>query len=643
MKLEDRIKSSTGVQKVGGTYVFNQEAGVSAEYDEAMQNILIAMEKIDPDGTKTDAQLEEDIAGLIDHESIHALRALDLLTQAEYKNLLAFAKNKLKTIKVEFEGRTITEAQRIDNLYRGEAQTVIDEEYVAELFRIFRNNPDAIKGKPRTTIRKIIDFFKGFFDAIFGTGFSSPIGVLEDISAGVVGKRERDVIRSSRNTEAIFGADGQALFPRFNKEGDELAKRISEAEADVYTASSILQQEGSFVSNATYKKMRDNLSRAEQRLAQLKALQKSSPRYMRTGVAPKDMLFPGEIETALVNTFKQTNGNPTAKDFKAVLKAFAPRSKKDHDLVDYADLKADFKEAMESGIDHLWYEKWGVNIPNLVGSVNMNEFSGVFGVTSGQATPEKNLQDTLRTMIIARQINPENNPKEFVAELKRFGVGKNDPQRHKDILKIYETGIFQRTGTGQKTATYALEIMESANNSFTPFSVIDRHMLRKFGIDEASATPQEYRLVQGILALLASDTHNINGERRIFNNPRQIQAALWGHQRYGGPTKITNEGSYQSSVKYSQKEIEEINDMIQDGSYSLDTSFSNKFIHAPRYRSNTKSNVFDTNLGRNMVEAMLNKVPATIIEFKMGTERGYLPKRLEKSLPFSTFNYYIWI
>ena len=640
LKLEDRIKSSTGVQKIGGTYVFNQEAGASAEYDEAMQNILIAMEKIDPDGTKTDAQLEEDIAGLIDHESIHALRALDLLTQAEYKNLLAFAKNKLKTIKVEFEGRTITEAQRIDNLYKGETQTVIDEEYVAELFRIFRNNPDAIKGKPQTTIRKIINFFKGFFDAIFGTGFSSPIGVLEDISAGVVGKRERDVIRSSRNTEAIFGADGQALFPRFNKEGDELAKRISEAEADVYTASSILQQEGSLVSNTTYKKMRDNLSRAEQRLAQLKALQKSSPRYMRTGVAPKDMLFPGEIETALVNTFKQTNGNPTAKDFKAVLKVFAPRTKKDHDLVDYADLKADFKEAMESGIDHLWYEKWGLNIPNLVGSVNMNEFSSVFGVTSGQATPEKNLQDTLRTMIIARQINPENNPKEFVAELKRFGVGKNEPQRHKDILKIYETGIFQRAGTGQKTATYALEIMESANNSFTPFSVIDRHMLRKFGIDEASATPQEYRLVQGILALLASDTHNINGERRIFNNPRQIQAALWSHQRYGGPTKITNEGSYQSSVKYSQKEIKEINDMIQDGSYSLDTSFSNKFIHAPRYRSDTKSNVFDTNLGRNMVEAMLNKVPATIIEFKMGTERGYLPKRLEKSLPFSTFNNY---
>jgi len=871
LKLEDRIKSSTGVQKVGGTYVFNQEVGASAEYDEAMKNVLIAMEKIDPDGTKTDAQLEEDIAGLIDHESIHALRSLDLLTQAEYKNLLAFAKNKLKTIKVEFEGRTITEAQRIDNLYRGDAQTVIDEEYVAELFRIYRNNPDAIKGKPRTTIRKIIDFFKGFFDAIFGTGFSSPIGVLEDISAGVVGKRERDVIRSSRNTESIlptplfsraatetdppymdfnrtqisnfssnkvgfndgveiplthvtrmqvddflkltttgknqineiieegplsrgirqqgavfdpeiaddeatastsslpslliqgdgrviahegrhrvaligqgggrtipvfihfpqgrveqdipnpsgqtlqqqgvtslknqfqelvrdkyddfvinefndfivpisklgaiaplhrdspqtneklnyavevatqpdtlapigniplFSIDGQATFPRFNKEGDELAKRISEAESDVYTASSILQQEGSLVSNATYKKMRDNLNRAEQRLAQLKALQKSSPRYMRTGVAPKDMLFPGEIETALVNTFKQTNGNPTAKDFKAVLKAFAPRTKKDHDLVDYADLKADFKEAMESGIDHLWYEKWGVNIPNLVGSVNMNEFSGVFGVTSGQATPEKNLKDTLRTMIIARQINPENNPKEFVAELKRFRVGKNDPQRHKDILKIYETGIFQRAGTGQKTATYALEIMESANNSFTPFSVIDRHMLRKFGIDEKAATPQEYRLVQGILALLATDTHNINGERRKFDNPRQIQAALWGHQRYGGPTKITNKGSYQSSVKFSQKEIKEINDMIQDGSYSLDTSFSNKFIHAPRYRSNTKSNVFDTNLGRNMVEAMLNKVPATIIEFKMGTERGYLPKRLEKSLPFSTFNNY---
>jgi len=641
LKLQDRLKSSNRINKVDGTYVFEEApADATAEFDAPMRNILLAMEKIDPDGSKTDAQLEEDISGLIDHEAIHALRELDLLTQAEYKNLLAFAKNKLKSVKVEVDGQTISEAERINRAYAQDPQTVIDEEYVAQLFRIYRENPNTIKGKPQKTIRKIIDFFKGFFDAIFGTGFSSPIGVIEDISAGVVGKRERDVIRSSRDAEAIFGVDGQAIFPTFNKEADEINRRISEAEAEVYNANNILQQEGSFVTNATYKKMSDNLARAQQRLDQLKSLKKLTPRFMRTGIAPRDMLFPGEIENSLYTTYQQTNGNPTAKDFKAVLKSFAPRSKKDHNLVDYASLKTDFKEAMESGIDYLWYEKWGTNIPNLVGSVNMNEFSGVFGVTSGQATPEKNLQDTLRTMIIARQINPESNPKEFVNELQKFGIGKNNPQRQEDILDIYKTGIFKRTGTGQKTATYALEIMEAANNSFTPFSVIDRHMLRKFGIDEAKATPQEYRLVQGIIALLSTETYNINGEPRIFNNPRQIQAALWGHQRYDGPTKITNEGSYEASVKKSQKEIQEISSMIQDGSFSLESSFSDKFIHAPRYRSNTKSNVFDTNLSRNMTEAMLNKVPSTIIEFKMGTERGYLPRSLEKSLPFSTFNNY---
>ena len=41
--------------------------------------------------------------------------------------------------------------------------------------------------------------------------------------------------------------------------------------------------------------------------------------------------------------------------------------------------KKDVKDAAEAGIDSMWYTRWGVNLPNIVGAATMNEFSGVFG------------------------------------------------------------------------------------------------------------------------------------------------------------------------------------------------------------------------------------------------------------------------
>ena len=53
-------------------------------------------------------------------------------------------------------------------------------------------------------------------------------------------------------------------------------------------------------------------------------------------------------------------------------------------------------------------------------------------------------------MIVARKIDPVEQPKKYIAELKKFKVAKNNNARLNDIAEIYKTGLFNRQGTGQK-------------------------------------------------------------------------------------------------------------------------------------------------------------------------------------------------
>ena len=158
-------------------------------------------------------------------------------------------------------------------------------------------------------------------------------------------------------------------------------------------------------------------------------------------------------------------------------------------------------------------------------------------------------------MIIARKHNPDTSKKKFRAELLRAGVGKGNKARIDAIEDFYRLGIFERKGSSQKTLTYALEILQSSQGEFTPFMVIDRHMLRKFGMDAdmQSASEIDYRMIQAINSLLSTENYIVDGQLDSFTPPA-IQALLWGHQRYSGNTasKITNEGSFDSSSKRSE-------------------------------------------------------------------------------------------
>ena len=107
----------------------------------------------------------------------------------------------------------------------GFTQVDRDEEYVAELFRVYVANPNDVKGKSKGILQKIVDFFKSILDAITGAGFETPLSVLEDIKTGKIGARERDKLRSNKDILAEqANADVPTVDLKFNIDEDKLRK-----------------------------------------------------------------------------------------------------------------------------------------------------------------------------------------------------------------------------------------------------------------------------------------------------------------------------------------------------------------------------------------------------------------------------------
>ena len=404
------------------------------------------------------------------------------------------------------------------------------------------------------------------------------------------------------------------------------------------------------ISARTRNRLDNEIYDLQQEIEQLENL--DAPSYNKAGLTAKQLLYAGDIEDAVYELWSRKNGNPLAEDFKKLFKEIAPNSTKNHTWKDYRQLRKQVRDAYEKGYNDRWYEDWGINVPNLVGNANLLEFSAVFGITSAQATPEQNLKDTLQTMIIARKIDPDKEPKKFVKALEKANVGKSAPARLNSILRFYELGVFERSkSSGQKTTTYGLETLMAMQGKFTPFMVVDRHMIKQYGMDGLStkgnpsttATENEYRFMQAINSILAgAENYEIDGLTYNFT-PSQVQALLWADQRFEGETasKISNEGSYESAEINSKKQIEELKQMQNEGTFDKNNSFSGKFISPPRYYSGKKSgSIFDTNTHENFYKAALETAPQIVLNFNTGINRGYLPNKLNAPITFDAWEKY---
>ena len=567
------------------------EETAEMEFDQNLNDIFVFSEKISKDIDGTTEQREQVIDNVlanIDHETIHALIKLDLITEAEYQNLLEFAITKLGSMKVTVNGETISELQRINRAYANlRNQDALNEEYIAEMFRLYRDNPKDFQSKPKTTIEKILNFFANFVEAITGSVFRSPLRVLEDIRTGTIGARTRNIQRSLRTSRRIFG---QALTVAEGDQADEPPDARDQFDESVF----------------------------------------DQPAQIRRGLAARDLLGESDLENDVLAAFRRTNGRITAKDFQDIFKRYSPRGAVPP-FKDLKELQKDVQDALRIGVDANWYQRWSLQVPNIVGAVNVNEFSGVFGITSEQTTPEKNFQDALNTMITAREINPETNRKKFIAKLSELNVGKRNKDRLNRIADLYKDGMFFKKGSGQKTLLYAQTIEQGASNRFVPFGVIDVHMLRKLGLIPAgkklTAAPDiSYQIGNAMLKALSSLDYVVNGQVTQIPDVSKIQALLWGHQRYTGSTKIHNQGSYEAAAAQSKTQIAKIKEMKRTGKWNTKASFNNKFLYGARYVNN--NNTFDTDTKHNFTNAILGAGTKVVNEFMPGRDRGYIPTTL---------------
>ena len=252
----------------------------------------------------------------------------------------------------------------------------------------------------------------------------------------------------------------------------------------------------------------------------------------------------GDIELALQTLFNK-NGFPTGQEMVDAVRN-VKRWKRLQNLKGYKELvdilKKQIKKNPESGN---WYDSVAQLALDIIGEKNIVEFSGVFGITSSQASPEVNFAQTLFVMRMARKFNPILNEKEFKDAIKNEPIlsgGKflGGGQINK-ISKFYNHGEFSQSDRF-KTPVYAQTIKERAFNEFFPYTVQDTHMARLFGLN-TQPNPTEYRLMNYLTIKLAQDSNL---------RPDVVQALLWDYMRGKGRTP----GSAESIRGHASEEIE---------------------------------------------------------------------------------------
>jgi hypothetical protein len=219
----DVLSSTTLVEKQDGSIAYDpRRAPAEGEYDRNTDIIFLSLNNINPDGKATDAQIEQRLNAVLDHEMIHALREKDLITEKEYDYL----KKQVKKVRVPkaFDAESFakketfyTRAERInkktfeERANRGIIDSTISknelyaEEAIAEMYRA-RGFRSPLPPRAEGIYNKIVEFFSELGDSLRISGYANVSEVFADIESGQVGARERGEIRTTKLLDKGPGA-----------------------------------------------------------------------------------------------------------------------------------------------------------------------------------------------------------------------------------------------------------------------------------------------------------------------------------------------------------------------------------------------------------------------------------------------------
>ena len=218
LSTEGLIETPDGVIKRDPRAYRDETSFSEGEYDRNTDIVFVSLNAVNPDGLATDAEIQQRINRIIDHEMIHALRAKDLINEQEYQYLRqevkrrkvpesvdaeAFAKNKTYYQRsIDLNERTLQGR----NVGKDGAEEFYVEEAIAELYRNRFSQP-AIPKKAETIFEKITQFFKSLGQAFRRSGFDKSSDIFRAIEEGEVGKRQRGEIRTLREIDRVPLAD----------------------------------------------------------------------------------------------------------------------------------------------------------------------------------------------------------------------------------------------------------------------------------------------------------------------------------------------------------------------------------------------------------------------------------------------------
>tara|TARA_R100000995_G_scaffold18176_1_gene7407 strand:- start:5698 stop:13365 length:7668 start_codon:yes stop_codon:yes gene_type:complete len=292
---DNALKASLNIKQKGDKYFYEpvdldkSKGKPAALYDKPLNKIVLSIEAVDPDGTMSETELAAKLTNQLDHESIHALVQLGVLKQKEFDILLRDAKRLLPK---NFQDKLKASYTGADNKVSEEE---LNEELVAEFFRISINNPSKlISPKSKTIIDKILNFLTTLGQTIYDAGFNSSRTIIRDIQSGKIGARERDAPRNvqrlrtinekkygiSRPTSAQLDTSKLSKYSNipFSREKKEnLDNRIANLDRQIYDKENTLRQDSQYIKTATYNKESNKINDLKRERAKLVEERKNLP------------------------------------------------------------------------------------------------------------------------------------------------------------------------------------------------------------------------------------------------------------------------------------------------------------------------------------------------------------------------------
>ena len=418
--------------------------------------------------------LDTTIGSTINHETIHALKNLNLFSPKEWSVLTNYVKNMKdprykgrtleftnnKGIKLSVKDPTYLEVQLQQNAGQLDADGMI-EEAIAEAFGMYTRNPKKFSGMPKNLFQRILDTLKSFFTSFSASGLTTN-EIFNSIEEGDLTTEERVELSKEFGKETLSSA--------IDDEDEVKYQKLSAPERDFVTRArpllSIINSapQGTVRNDATnefidlmqdtfdkgvvrfkllpndiQQGVRDWVSyirmpsenyirkRRQDRFGGDVKYQKMTPSnqpllkvglpYSEIGLQLEEWFDANGEEAEKASAVKVNNllkKTPTAETLKLDKTYINNKGEEKKSFRNFAELKDTIQDTLDKGtFDSNWYLKIGQEAEAIVGKDNMVEFSVLWAITSASTTPELNFQNALQVMSVARGINPENGNKEY--------------------------------------------------------------------------------------------------------------------------------------------------------------------------------------------------------------------------------------